>query len=418
MEKGFKRTKIKEIGKVFSGATPKTENSSYWNGEILWITPNDLSNQKSAYFSDTERKITLDGLNNCSANLLPAGSIVMSSRAPIGYIAIGEKDFATNQGCKSIILKDENDALFFYYNLKINVPKLKRLGEGTTFAEISKSYLEEFNIEYPESKSEQTRIAEILNTTDVAIAHTEALIAKYQRIKTGLMQDLLTKGIDEHGNIRSKATHKFVVKNGIEVSEDWVVEPLRYFLNYISYGFTNPMPESPEGPFMVTAANINDGRILFDNCRHTTKSAFDKLLTNKSRPIVGDILITKDGSLGRLAIVNDNNLCINQSVAVMRPKNSIVNAEYLKQLLESPSYQSTIISEAGGSTIKHIYITKLDCMPIAIPNKASEQLKILNLISEQNSYLNILETELSKLNFLKIGLMQNLLSGKVRIKLN
>lgn len=418
MREGFTKNKIKKIGKVFSGATPKTENESFWNGEILWITPNDLSKIKSSFFSDTERKITSSGLNSCSARLLPVNSIVLSSRAPIGYIAIGEKEFTTNQGCKSIVLNDNHDALFFYYNLNSYVLKLKQLGEGTTFAEISKTYLEEFEIEFPIEKAEQTRIAEILSTADKAIAQTEALIAKYQRIKTGLMQDLLNNGIDASGNIRSKETHKFVVKNGIEVPEGWEVNPLRTYLKYISYGFTNPMPETAEGPFMVTAANINEGKIIYKGCRHTSWAAYNSLLTTKSKPQIDDILITKDGSLGRLAIVHNEEICINQSVAVLRIDKELVNVYFLKMLLESPYYQAVIIGDAGGSTIKHIYITKLDKMNIAIPKKIDEQIKILQLIEEQSIYIYELQRELLKYNSIKTGLMQDLLSGKVRVNMD
>ena len=94
-------------------------------------------------------------------------------------------------------------------NILFNIDKLKTLGEGTTFAEISKTALSTIKLNFPSSKPEQTKIAEILSTVDRAIEQTEALIAKQQRIKTGLMQDLLTRGIDEHGNLRSEQTHKF-----------------------------------------------------------------------------------------------------------------------------------------------------------------------------------------------------------------
>lgn len=296
--------------------------------------------------------------------------------------------------------------------------KISLQGQGSTRYNLSKTELLKKLILNLPTLLEQTSIAEILSTADEAIAHTEALIAKYQRIKTGLMQDLLTKGIDENGNIRSKATHKFVIKNGIEVPEEWEVKPLRAYLKYISYGFTNPMPETEEGPYMVTAANINDGKIIYTGCRHTSWTAFNTLLTPKSKPQIDDILITKDGSLGRLAIVKNEQLCINQSVAVLRIDRTLISIEYLKMLLESPYYQSIIIGDAGGSTIKHIYITKLDKMFLAIPKEIEEQEKILQLIGEQANYINELQKELSKFNSLKTGLMQDLLSGKVRVNMD
>lgn len=418
MKTGFTKKKIREVSKVYSGATPKTEIPAYWDGDLLWITPNDLSKLDGIYFYDTERKITNDGLKSCSAHLLPKGTIVMSSRAPIGYLAIGAEEFCTNQGCKSLLFDDRFDSLFFYYNLQRYVSKLKQLGEGTTFAEISKSYLEEFEMEYPVAKSEQTRIAQILSKADQAIEQTEKLIAKYQRIKTGLMQDLLTKGIDEHGNIRSEITHRFKTVNGLRVPEEWEVKELRNYTTYISYGFTNPMPEAPEGPYLITAANVNEGRILYESCRRTTEKAFKELLTNKSRPKLNDILITKDGSLGRLAIVDRENLCINQSVAVIRSKDDKILNPFFKMLLESPLYQAIIIAEAGGSTIKHIYITKIDKMPLAVPQTLDEQERIFQIIEGQNKLILESEKQLHKLQSLKTGLMQDLLSGKVRVIMN
>jgi len=100
----WKETELSKIGNIVSGGTPSTSMSEYWNGEILFVTPFDLSRINSAYIENTERKITEYGLLHSSANLLPVGSIVISSRAPIGYVAIAKKEFTTNQGCKSIVL--------------------------------------------------------------------------------------------------------------------------------------------------------------------------------------------------------------------------------------------------------------------------------------------------------------------------
>ncbi|TAF78922.1 MAG: restriction endonuclease subunit S, partial [Sphingobacteriales bacterium] len=102
-------SEISKIGTVVSGGTPSTTNSKFWNGDILFVTPYDLSRNKTAFIENTERKISREGLENSSANLLPIGSIILSSRAPIGYIAIAKKEFTTNQGCKSIIPNSDFD---------------------------------------------------------------------------------------------------------------------------------------------------------------------------------------------------------------------------------------------------------------------------------------------------------------------
>ncbi|MFM6396586.1 restriction endonuclease subunit S, partial [Planktothrix sp.] len=204
---GWQIKRLEEIGVIFSGSTPSTSKPSFWDGNIVWVTPNDLSQLNTPYLYNSGKKITEQGLKNCSAQILPPNSIIISSRAPIGYIAINRVECCTNQGCKSFQLRREYNPEFVYYNLHFNINKIKMLGEGTTFAEISKTALAKVEIPFLENYEEQEQIAAVLSTIDRAIEQTEAIIAKQQRIKTGLMQDLLTKGIDENGNIRSEETH-------------------------------------------------------------------------------------------------------------------------------------------------------------------------------------------------------------------
>ena len=100
----------------------------------------------------------------------------------------------------------------------------------------------------------------------------------------------------------------------------WQEVALEDHLERITYGFTNPMPTSDVGPYMITAKDINHGRILYDQARRTSLEAFQSLLTDKSRPQIGDVLVTKDGTLGRIAVVDRNDICINQSVALLQPR--------------------------------------------------------------------------------------------------
>ena len=408
---GWQKKRLDEIGELFSGSTPSTANSSYWEGNVVWITPADLSTLNSRYVHHSGKQITEKGLNACSTHLLPVGSIVLSSRAPIGYVALPTVPFCTNQGCKSIKLKKGFDSEFTYYNVLFNIKRIKDLGEGTTFAEISKTALAGVELDFPQSTDEQSKIAEILSIVDHAIEQTDALIGKQQRIKAGLMHDLLTRGIDEHGALRSEQTHKFQDSPLGRIPADWDAVGLRTCLSYISYGFTNPMPDAIDGPYMVTAANISNGGIQYDSCRRTTADAFATLLTNKSRPRLGDLLITKDGTLGRLAIVDRIPLCINQSVAVMRVKDCISN-HYLKLLLESAAYQRRIEEDAGGSTIKHIYISKIDKMLIALPRDKFEQNAIKQILSAQIVLVGELERIERNLLRMKSALMQELLTGR------
>jgi type I restriction enzyme S subunit len=160
----------------------------------------------------------------------------------------------------------------------------------------------------------------------------------------------------------------------------WLEDPLEEYLERITYGFTNPMPTANYGPFMITAKDINDGRILYEQARCTSLEAYKNLLTDKSRPRVGDVLVTKDGSLGRIAIVDRNHVCINQSVALLRPNPKKIRTRFLKYLLEEPKNHARMLGDADGTTIKHIYITRLGRMLVRVPDIDSQD-DILDVIA-------------------------------------
>ncbi len=198
------------------------------------------------------------------------------------------------------------------------------------------------------------------------------------------------------------------------IPEEWACEKLAGFFSFISYGFTNPMPTVHDGIFMITAADINEGRLQLETARKTSETAYRKLLTAKSKPRKNDILLTKDGTLGRLALVGDETVCINQSVAVIRP-NDRVEPQFLKLLLESPRYQKRMVEDAGGSTIKHIYITIVDKMPLGLPLDRAEQRAIAEALSEVDGLLGGLDRLIAKKRDLKQAAMQQLLTGQTRL---
>lgn len=163
----WKPHKLSEIGSVVGGATPSTTVDAYYNGDIPWLTPKDLSDFHERYIERGERNITKSGLNSCSAQLLPAGSVLFSSRAPIGYVAIAKNPIATNQGFKSIIPNPEKvDSLFLYYLLRYNKDNIEAMGSGTTFKEVSGATMKNIEVYLPEDLDEQRRIAGILGSLD------------------------------------------------------------------------------------------------------------------------------------------------------------------------------------------------------------------------------------------------------------
>ena len=151
--KGWKAGTVVDLGEIVSGATPSTTEENYYttNG-IAWITPNDLSdNEHNMFVFHGERDITEAGLSSCSAILMPAGSVLMSSRAPIGYLAIAANPVCTNQGFKSIICTKDYGTLFVYYTLKRNVQGIARQGVGTTFKEVSRDTLARYTVLLPDT---------------------------------------------------------------------------------------------------------------------------------------------------------------------------------------------------------------------------------------------------------------------------
>jgi restriction endonuclease S subunit len=161
----FRRMKLSEIGQIVAGGTPKTKIEEYWNGDVPWITPKDLSSHAGMYISRGERNISQVGLDNSSAKLLPKGTVLFTSRAPIGYVAIARNEVTTNQGFKSIIVNDEHDNIFTYYLLKNNIDIIENHANGSTFKEISGSVMKSLEFGIP-SLREQKAIAHILSTLD------------------------------------------------------------------------------------------------------------------------------------------------------------------------------------------------------------------------------------------------------------
>jgi type I restriction enzyme, S subunit len=171
-----------------------------------------------------------------------------------------------------------------------------------------------------------------------------------------------------------------VTVNEVEspIPQGWTVAPLAQFTELVTYGFTNPMPTTESGPFMVTAKDIRGGKIDYAGARHTSSVAYETKLTDKSRPKIGDVLLTKDGSIGRVAVCDRDYMCINQSVALLRT-NPLIDSRFLCYLLQAPFYQERMERDSGGSTIKHIYITRVDKMPIMVPSR-TEQLSISSVL--------------------------------------
>lgn len=182
--------KISDIGTVVGGATPSTKKAeNYEGGNIAWITPKDLSTFSGRYIKRGERNITEIGLKSCSTQLLPKNTVLFSSRAPIGYVAIAANEVCTNQGFKSVIPNEETDPLFLFYLLKHNKEKIEAMGSGTTFKEVSGNTMKNIIVRVPSDKEVQKNIASILGTLDDKIEENERINNNLEQQAKALYKD-------------------------------------------------------------------------------------------------------------------------------------------------------------------------------------------------------------------------------------
>jgi len=141
---------IKDVAEIVNGSTPSTEDPSFWNGDIPWITPKDLSSLSGRFINKGERNLTPEGYHSCSTTMVPKDTILLTSRAPIGYLAIAANPLCTNQGFKSLVCsKDKVLPLYMYYLLSTEIEYLKSISDGATFKELSKSTLGNVLISLP-----------------------------------------------------------------------------------------------------------------------------------------------------------------------------------------------------------------------------------------------------------------------------
>lgn len=272
-------------------------------------------------------------------------------------------------------------------------------------------------LQLPKDKTEQTTIANILSKCDAAIAHTEALIAKYTRIKTGLMQDLLTKGIDENGNIRSEQTHEFKDSPLGRIPKEWEVKKLDECINKnttITYGIVQTFEHIVDGvPVLRTIDLKENGINSVENLLRTKKSISDKY--RRTLLLENDIVCNVRASVGDFNIVSAEYVNCNTTRGVARicPSGDVVN-KYLVWFLKSYKNEKQMELLIKGTTFIDINIGDLRKIWVLLPSKTEQEL-IADKLDKIQSSFHIYQTELSKLQSLKTGLMQDLLSGKVRV---
>ena len=388
----WKTYKLSDIGTVVGGATPSTTVERFYGGDIPWLTPKDLSNFQDRYIERGERNITQEGLNSCSAHLLPENSVLFSSRAPIGYVAIAKNPIATNQGFKSIIPNANVDSLFLYYALKYNKEKIEAMGSGTTFKEVSGAIMKNFEISLPPLE-EQRRIAGILGAIDDKIENN-------RRINTNL-------------ELQAQALYKqWFVDNR---KDDWEEKQLGEIALHITDGVHNTVIDSPNGEYyLLSCKNIKSGQLFIgSNERRIDQETFAKL-RKRTRLSQGDILVTSVGTVGEMYLVNESpsNYEFQRSVAIIKPNNDIISSYFLYAAL---LYQQNEIKHlAHGAVQQCIFISDLKEYSLIVPNR-SDISAFDAVVAPMFIKIGELQKENETLATLRDTLLPKLMNGEIKL---
>jgi len=190
LPRGWHRVKLGAVSQIINGTTPSTSVSDYWNGSVVWVTPADMGKMDSHEIWTSRKKISREGLQSTRLRELPVGTVILSSRAPIGYVGVAKTPLCTNQGCKSFVLSDKIESEYLYFVLKFHVPDFEKLGSGSTYKEITKSKLAEFKIPLP-PLAQQKRLVASLNAKMAATEKVRAAAEAQLEAVTALPAALL-----------------------------------------------------------------------------------------------------------------------------------------------------------------------------------------------------------------------------------
>ncbi|MDO8608666.1 MAG: restriction endonuclease subunit S [Phaeospirillum sp.] len=286
---------------------------------------------------------------------------------------------------------------------------------STNQIELNKAALSEMVLELL-SRPEQDAVAGVITTLDHAIRNTEAIIAKQQRIKTGLMQDLLTKGIDENGNIRSEGTHKFKDSPLGRIPVEWEAEALSSITSKIVDGVHHtPIYRDDGVPFVtITDMTASDG-IIFDRVRYISESDHRSFI-KRADPASGDVLVTKDGTLGVARIVQDSypKFSIFVSVAQIRPNIDVCVPDLIWSFFDSGEFLVQLGALSAGTGLAHIHLEHFRKFQFRVP-PLEEQVRIFRILSGCRDSISSSKSDIAKLRSIKKGLMHDLLTGEVSV---
>lgn len=409
----WKKLKIADCANVIGGGTPSTSVSEYWDGDISWITPKDLSNYNSRYISEGERNISKEGLKYSSARLLPKGTVLLTSRAPIGYLAIAAKDVCTNQGFKSLVMQNGNIPEFFYYLLKNNKDKLLQHGSGTTFMEINGATVKSLEFNIP-SIPTQKRIADILSSLDNKIELNNKINKTLENIAETLFKEWFINFNfpNSEGKPYKDSGGKMIESELGDIPEGFKVKIASDFFD-ISIGKTPPRNENEcfsiddKDVKWVSISDMGkNGIYLVDTNEYLTKEAIKKY--NVQIVPKDTVILSFKLTIGRVSITNED-MATNEAIAHFKTNNQSIN-EYIYFYLKKLDYYSlgstsSIAQAINSKIIKSIKLITPD--QNILNNFHSVAYKIFEKIK-----LNQIENQ--KLGCIRDLLLPKLMSGEIK----
>lgn len=404
--------KISDIGTVVGGATPSTKKpENYENGIIAWITPKDLSTFTGRYIQRGERNITEVGLKSCSTQLLPKDTVLFSSRAPIGYVAIAANEVCTNQGFKSVVPNENTDPLFLYYLLKYNKDKIEGMGSGTTFKEVSGNTMKNIVVSVPTDKKVQKRISSMLGSIDDKIEENE-------RINNNLEQQavlLFKKWFIEFDNSS---------KNMLEIRFGLVPESFKLLKNgelplvvtdYVANGSFASLKanvtlyQEPNYAYFIRNTDLKSGTFEVFVDEHSYN------FLSKSTLYGGEIIISNVGDVGSVFLCPklDKPMTLGNNIIMLRPEQE--NLRYYLYIWFKWLYgQSLIQGIKGGSAQPKFNKTDFKNLPIFLPpDDLLEQFH--QIVKPMFELINENNTENQALTRTRDTILPRLMSGELDV---
>lgn len=399
--KDWKIMKLSNIGEIITGTTPPTKNKEYWGEGYPFVTPSDFS--KNKYVHLTERTVTNKGAEK--GRLIPKDSVMVTCIASVGEVAMASKECITNQQINTIICNKKIDPHFIYYEMLYNKPVLKRWAGITTSPIIKKSLFEKFSIPLPPFL-EQQKIAEILGTVDEVIEKVDKAIEKTERLKKGLMQELLTKGIG-HKEFKDTKIGRF--------PKEW--EVVRLGDSKIAEIRGNKKFDGFDDVAFIPMELVSDYEVF-------TKFEIRAIEEVKSFTYCesGDLLIAKitpsleNGKQGIVPEDIPNHFAL-ATTEVFPIVCKGINKYFLFYVLKFSKYRNRIIASMTGTTGRQ-RASKVSVERLRIPlPHCAEQQEIVEILSTIDKKIDIEKKRKEKSERIKKGLMQDLLTGQKRVKI-